>query len=84
MHNAVKTTIRIREDLLRQSKLLAVRRGTSLQEIINTMLARGFGHISDLNRHRQAMKRIDRFRESLKDKKVNIKKILQDSKKDLR
>lgn len=80
----VRTTIRIREDLLKQSRLLALHCNTSLQEVINDTLAQGFGHVSDLNIHREALARIDKFRESLKGKRINIKKILRESKKDLK
>jgi len=80
----VRTTIRIRKDLLDQSRFLALRRDTSLQEVINDTLAQGFGHISDFDIHKQAMARIDRFRESLKGKRIDIKKILRESKKDLK
>lgn len=79
----VRTTIRIRKDLLDQSKMLALRRETSLQEVINDTLARGFGHISDLNTHKQAMARIDRFRESYKGRRFNVKKLVEDNKKEL-
>jgi len=80
----VRTTVRIRKDLFDQSRLMAFQRGTSFQEVINSTLATGFGHISDLNVHREAMARIDEFRESLKGKKIKIEKILRDSKKDLK
>ncbi len=84
MLTTVRTTLRIREDLLNQSRLLALKKGTSLQEIINYTLSLGFGHISDLNTHEEAMEEIDRFRESLKGRKINVQKILEESKKDLK
>lgn len=80
----VRTTIRIRKDLIDHSRLLAFNRGSSLQEVINEALMLGFGHISDLHAHRQAMARIDRFRESLRGRKIDIQKILRESKKDLK
>lgn len=80
----VRTTIRIRKDLLDQSRLLALRRSASLQQVINDTLAQGFGHITDLDIHQQAMARIDQFRESLKGRKIDIKKILRESRKDLK
>lgn len=80
----VRTTIRIRKDLLDQSRLLALRHDTSLQQVINDTLAQGFGHITDFDIHREAMARIDQFRESLKGKKIDIKKILRESRKDLK
>ena len=80
----VRTTIRISKELLNQSRLIALRRDTSVQEVINEALAKGFGHITDFDIHEQAMTRIDKFRNSLKGRKINLKKILQESKKDLR
>lgn len=80
----VRTTIRIRKDLLDQSRLLALHRSASLQQVINDTLAQGFGHVTDLNTHKEAMERIDQFRESLKGRKIDIKKILRESRKDLK
>lgn len=79
----VRTTIRIRKDLLDQSRLLALRRDTSLQQVINDTLAQGFGHISDFDIHRKAMVRIDEFRESLKGRKINVQKLVAKNKKEL-
>lgn len=85
MQNTVRTTIRIRKDLLDQSRILAFKRGTSLQEVINDILLKGFdNHITDFDLHQEAMKNIDRFRESLKGRKINVKKILEISKRDLK
>lgn len=85
MLDTVRTTIRIRKDLLDQSRLLALKQDTSLQEIINDLLLKGFdNHITDFDLHQQAMKNIDRFRESLKGRKINVKKILEISKRDLK
>ena len=78
----VRTTIRIRKDLLDQSRLLALRRDISLQQVINDTLAQGFGHITDFDIHRQAMKRIDKFRANLKGK-INTKKLVGKNKKEL-
>ena len=83
MQNIVRTTMRIRKDLLDQSRLLALRRGTSLQEVINDTLAQGFGHVSDLNIHEQAMARIDKLRESLRGRKIDVKKLVEENKKEL-
>lgn len=84
MHNAVRTTIRIRKDLLDQSKLMALKKGTSVQEIINSTLAIGFGHVTDLNTTHESMKRIDTFRKSLRGKNVNVEELLSLSKADLK
>lgn len=78
----VRTTIRIRKDLLDQSKLIALRREISLQEVINDALAQGFGHITDFDLHTEAMVRIDKLRKNLKGRK-NIKKLVEENKKEL-
>ena len=83
VQNAIRTTIRIREDLLKQSKLLAIHNGQSLQEVINDALAIGFGHISDLDIQREAMAKIDNFRKSLHGKKINTKRLVEENKKEL-
>ncbi len=83
MLDTVRTTIRIREDLLKQSRYLALEQDTSLQEVVNDLLAKGLGYVSDLNRSKQAMRNIDQFRASLKGKKINVKKLLADNKKEL-
>lgn len=82
MQTTVRTTLRIRKDLLDQFRVLALKNETSLQEVINHTLTFGLGHISDLNSHKKAMEEIDRFRKSLKGRKINIQKILEESKKD--
>jgi len=84
MQDTVRTTIRIRKDLLDQSRLLAFQRDKSLQDVINETLMLGFRHITNLSLHKEAMRGIDKFRESLKDKKIDAKKILWQSKKDLK
>lgn len=83
MQNTVRTTIRIRQDLLKQSKLLAVHRGTSLQEVINDVLAKGFGRVTDLATHKRAMAKIDTFRKSLKGQKIDVEKLIEDNKMEL-
>lgn len=83
MQNAVRTTIRIRKDLLDQSRLIAIKRGTNLQEVINSTLAKGFGRISDLEKRRIIMKRIDDFRKSINGKNINSQSIYEANKKEL-
>lgn len=83
MQSAVRTTIRVKKDLLDQSRLLAFQRGVSLQDVINEALALGFGHISDLDIQREAMAKIDNFRESLGGKKINSKRLVEENKKEL-
>lgn len=78
----VRTTIRIRKELLDQSKLLALRNNTSLQQVINDTLASGFGHITDFDVHKQAIAKIDKFRKSIKGKKINVEKLVKDNKKE--
>lgn len=80
----VRTTIRIRKDLLDQSRILALRRDTSLQQVINDTLVQGFGLITDFDIHKEAMARIDKFRENLRGRKIDVQKILRDSRKDLK
>ncbi|OGD87296.1 hypothetical protein A2164_04035 [Candidatus Curtissbacteria bacterium RBG_13_35_7] len=84
MQNTVRTTIRIRKDLLDLSRQYAIKRSTSLQNAINYTLAAGFGHVSDLDSRRQAMSKIDKFRKSFDGKKVDLKKLLKSSKKDFK
>ena len=68
MQTTIRTTIRIRKDLLDQSRRIALERGMHLQDVINDTLAIGYGHVSDLNRTKNAMKVIDTFREDMKKK----------------
>lgn len=84
MQDTIRTTVRLRKDLIDYSRLQAFNRGISLQEVINETLALGIGHISDLDTRKKAMACIDRFRNSLKGKKIDVSKILQKSKKDLK
>lgn len=84
MQNTVRTTIRIRKDLLDQSRLIAIKQGTNLQEVINNTLAKGFGHISDLYSQKQAIAKIDKLRKNLEDKNINLQKLLETSRKDLK
>lgn len=88
MQTTVRTTIRIRKDLLDQSRLLALKQGISLQEVINDILLKGYGnHITDFDIHQQAMKNIDKFREDirkrLKGKSINTKKLIEQNKREL-
>lgn len=83
MQTTVRTTIRIREDLLKQTRLLAFEKGTTIQTVVNELLASGLGHISDFNRHKQAMRRIDQFRESFKGKKIHVAQLVTKNKKEL-
>lgn len=88
MQTTVRTTIRIRKDLLDQSKLLALKQGSSLQEVINDMLLKGFdNHITDLDLHREAMQSIDRLRESIrnriKGRGISTQKLIEQNKKEL-
>lgn len=88
MQATVRTTIRIRKDLLDQSKLLALKQGSSLQDVINETLIKGFGnHITDLDIHQEAMQNIDRLRENIRKKikgrSINTKKLIEQNKKEL-
>lgn len=83
MQNAVRTTIRLRKDLLDQSRLVAIQENTSIQNVINNTLAKGFGRISDLEKRRIIMKRIDNFRKSISGKNINAQSIYEANKKEL-
>lgn len=82
MQNTIRTTIRIRTDLLDQSRMLALNKGTSLQDIINATLAVGFQHITDLNSSHESMREIDKFRQSMLSKKIDVKALLKANKSD--
>lgn len=80
----VRTTVRIRKDLFDQSRILAIKKGTSLQEIINNTLALGLGKVSDLESTKKAMTKIDELRMSLSDKKISLEDLLNKSQSDLK
>jgi len=84
MKNFVRTTIRIRKDLLDQSRSLAFERNTSLQEAINETLAQGLENVSDLNSRKKAMQSINQLRASLSGKDINLHNLLISSQKELR
>jgi hypothetical protein len=77
MQTTVRTTIRIKKDLLDQSRLLALSTGSSLQDIINQALALGYKHITDLGTTKQAMKEIDTFRHNMMKKNINLNSLLE-------
>jgi CHASE3 domain sensor protein len=82
MQTTIRTTIRIRKELLDQSRMIALERGTNLQEVINDVLARGFSKITDLNHHKQAMDTIDSIRQKLRHiKSIDTKALLEENKK---
>jgi hypothetical protein len=84
MQETVRTTIRIRKDLFDKSRLLAVKKSTSLQEVINNTLALGLGKVSDLESSTEAMMKIDKLRLSLSAKNINLEDLLNKSKSDLK
>ena len=85
MQTMIRTTIRIRKDLLDQSRRIALERGTNLQDVINDVLTRGYGEITDLSRHKRAMTTIDSIREDLrKNGEIDTNALLNESKKDLK
>ena len=84
MQTTIRTTVRIREDLFSQFRLLAVKKGISFQEVINDTLALGLGKVSDLESDKEAMVKIDKLRMSLADKKVDLKDLLNKSRLDLK
>ena len=82
MQTTVRTTLRIRKDLLDQSRTLAFNRGKPLQDIINQTLAIGYKHITDLNSANKSMKQIDDFRRQMVKKNINFTNLLKTSKSD--
>lgn len=84
MQTTIRTTVRIKKDLFDQSRLLALKKETSLQEIINNTLALGLGKISDLESNTESMRKIDKLRISLSGKKINLEDLLNKSKSDLK
>ena len=80
MQTTVRTTLRIRKDLLDQSRILAFNKGESLQDIINETLALGYKHITDLNKAHDSMKQIDDFRQGILKKNINLNSLLKASK----
>lgn len=79
-----RTTVRIRTDLFDQFRLLALKKGTSLQDVINTTLALGLGKVSNLDSNKKAMAKINTLRTSLIDKNVSLEDLLHQSKSDLK
>lgn len=85
MQTMIRTTIRIRKDLLDQSRRIALERGTNLQDVINDVLTRGYREITDLNHHKRAMTVIDSIREDLRKNGENdTETLLKESKKVLK
>lgn len=66
-----------------QSRLLAAKQGVSLQEIVNNVLAKGFGHISDIEIRQNILKKIEKFRKSLVNKKINVQSLVTQNRKEL-
>lgn len=81
--DTVRTTIRIRKDLLDQSKRLALERNTSLQQIVNDVLAKGFSEESYLKRREEAFATIESLRKSLKGKYIDVNKLVEENKREL-
>lgn len=80
----VRTTIRIRKDLFDQSKLLALKKGTSFQQVVNDTLASGLRD-GDLKKRQEAMAKIDQFREEVfrKHGKINVQKLVDQNRQEL-
>ncbi|HVF69181.1 MAG TPA: hypothetical protein VNA13_01305 [Xanthomonadales bacterium] len=84
MQTTVRTTIRIRKDLLDQSRMIALQKGAPLQDIINETLAIGYKHVTDLNTSKNAMKQIDHFRQKMSKKNIDLDQLIKMSKADLK
>lgn len=80
MQTTVRTTLRIRKDLLDQSRILAFNKGESLQDVINETLALGYKHITDFNKAQESMKQIDDFRQGMLKKNIDLKSLIEESK----
>ena len=80
MQTTVRTTLRIRKDLLDQSRIIAFNKGESLQDVINETLALGYKHITDLNKAQESMKQIDDFRQGMLKKNIDLKSLIEESK----
>ena len=84
MQTTVRTTVRMRKDLFDQSRLLALKKGVSFQEVLNNTLALGLGKITDLESNKEAMTKIDKFRLSLSATHVDLENLLESSETDLK
>ncbi len=82
MQTTVRTTIRIRKDLLDQSRMLAFNKGKSLQDVINETLAIGYKFVTDLSGTKDSINQIDNFRQSMVKKNINLTKLIEASKFD--
>ena len=84
MQNIVRTTIRIRKDLLDLSKLLALQKGVSMQQVINEMLEYGFDQLPKKKSRREIMDEIDRMREEIYQKHgyINTQELVDANKRD--
>lgn len=82
MQSTVRTTIRIRKDLVDQSRMVALKKGVSLQDVINDTLAVGFKHVTDLDTASRLMGQIDSFRLSMTSKNIDLGKLIDLSRKD--
>ncbi len=82
MQTTIRTTIRIRKDLLDQSRMIALNKGASLQDVINETLAIGYKHVTDLQSAKDSMKRIDMFRQRMVKKNIKLNALIEASKSD--
>ncbi len=82
MQNTVRTTIRIRKDILDQSRILALHKGVSLQDVINETLAIGYKHVSSFHGTKEAIGKIDAFRKNMEKKNIDIHKLIELNKLD--
>ena len=82
MQNIVRTTIRIRKDLLDLSKLLALQKGVSMQQVINEMLEYGFDQLPKKKSRREIMDEIDKIRAGISMTNKQVAEILAMNKQD--
>lgn len=83
MQNTVRTTIRIRKDLLDQSKLVALKRGTTLQKVINEALQVGMQRVGDVNSRKRIFAEIDKLRNGVNMTSEEVQDLVAQNKREL-
>ena len=80
----VRTTIRIRKDLMELARKAARENSTNLQKVVNDTLARGFTYAPDLNKRKKLMSELDVLRAKIKRKygNINTEELINKNKKE--
>lgn len=79
-----RTTLRIRKDLLKAAKRLALEKETSLQDVINNIMEKGMRTITNVKTRKRAFNAIDKFRKETEKYNIRASDIVKKSKKQLR